>query len=387
MITLLLLISMAFASYLGYPILMQFLARGKKWLPYLQYDRSEALPEVSIFIPLHNEANVISEKLLSVLQNDYPKDKVKIYCGLDDCTDKCESIIRKLQLTYPDQIFFLATKRIGKPNMLNLLFEHFQPAEGILILTDANVIFRKDTIFELVKYFKDREIGLTDAGFILGKEQVSNLMEGEYLGLEQGLKFNEGLVWGTSQGPFGGCYAMRSSLFVPVEPNFLVDDFFMAMQVMIRGYKAIMNPDAKVLEEVHTNREEEFRRKKRISTGNFQNLSFFRKVLTKPLTPLAFCFFHHKVIRWILPVAAIPVLLLSLLEIIILKQSPVLWLITLTLILTPIPLHYFLQKLNLQSRTIGRLSYFMYINFALLQGFITFIKGVENNVWKPTKRQ
>jgi len=387
MITLLIWLSMALATYLGYPILMQLLARGKKRLPYLQYDRNEALPAVSVFIPLHNEANVIEEKLISVLQNDYPSEKLKIYCGLDACSDDSEAIIRSLRLTYPDQIYILTTDRIGKPNMLNLLFEHFHPAEGILILTDANVIFQEDTIFELVKYFKDREIGLTDAGFILGKEQVSNLMEGEYLGLEQGLKFNEGLVWGMSQGPFGGCYAIRTNLFVPIQPNFLVDDFYMAMQVMTRGYKAIMNPAAKVLEEVHTNRAEEFRRKKRISTGNFQNLSFFRRVLTKPLTPLAFCFFHHKVIRWILPVAALPVLLLSLLEIIIFKQSPVLWIITLTLILTPIPLHYFSQKLNLQSRTIGRLSYFMYINFALLKGFITFIKGVEHNVWKPTKRQ
>jgi cellulose synthase/poly-beta-1,6-N-acetylglucosamine synthase-like glycosyltransferase len=387
MITLLLWISMALATYLAYPILMQLLARGKKRLPYLQYDRNEALPDVSIFIPLHNEAAVIREKLISVLQNDYPVSKVRIYCGLDDCSDDSESIIKSLQVAYPGRIDVLTSDRLGKPNMLNLLFQQYRPAEGILIMTDANVIFQRDTIFELVKYFKDQEIGLTDAGFILGKEQVSNLMEGEYLGLEQSLKFYEGLVWGTSQGPFGGCYALRSSLFVPIEPNFLVDDFFMAMQVMSRGYKAIMNPDAKVLEEVHTNKEEEFRRKKRISTGNFQNLSFFRKVLTKPLTPLAFCFFHHKVLRWILPVVALPVLLISMLEIIILKQSPVLWLITLTLIMTPTPLHYFLQKLNLQSRTIGRLSYFMYINFALLQGFITFIKGVEHNVWKPTKRQ
>lgn len=387
MIILLLWISMALASYLAYPLLMQVLARGRKRLPYLQYDRNEDLPMVSILIPMHNEANIIREKLISVLQNDYPAEKVRIYCGLDDCNDDSESIIQSLQRAYPGRIDFLTTNRLGKPNMLNLLVKHFQPSEGILIMTDANVMFQRDTIFELIRFFKDREIGLTDAGFILGKEQVSNLMEGEYLGLEQNLKFNEGLVWGTSQGPFGGCYAMRSSLFVPVEPNFLVDDFYMAMQVMIRGYKAIMNPDAKVLEEVHTNRQEEFRRKKRISTGNFQNLSFFRRVLTKPLTPLAFCFFHHKVIRWVLPVAALPVLLLSLSEIIILKQSPVLWLITLTLILTPIPLHYFLQKLNLQFRTIGRLSYFMYINFALLQGFITFIKGVEHNVWKPTKRQ
>jgi cellulose synthase/poly-beta-1,6-N-acetylglucosamine synthase-like glycosyltransferase len=387
MITLSIWITLFLMSYIAYPLLVKILARGRKRLPYLAYDRSDNLPEAAIFIPLHNEEAVIEEKLNSIFSSNYPPEKINLYFGLDDCSDQSEAIIRRFQQKFPNQINILSSKRIGKPAMLNLLYKHFQPSEELLIFTDANVYFEKDTIFELIKYFKDGEIGLVDAGFILDKGKISNQLEGEYLGMEQRLKFREGLVFGKSQGPFGGCYAIRTPLFTPIKENFLVDDFFIGMQMMTRGYKAIMNPQARVIEEIHTQAGDEFLRKRRISTGNFQNLLYFRRVLSKPLTSLSFCFFHHKVLRWILPVMIGPVMVGALAEIIAFKQSPILWIITLTLIMTPIPLHYFLQKLNLQIRTISRLSYFMYINFALLQGFITFIKGVENNVWKPTKRQ
>lgn len=378
-------ISMALASYLLYPMLMRWLASGKR-LPYVGYASGTQLPEVSVFIPLHNEELVIERKLRSVLASNYPAELLKIYCGLDDCTDGSKDIVIKMQGEFPDRLFFVETERLGKPEMLNKLAETFPPAGKILILTDANVIFLQDTVMELVRYFKDAEIGLVDAVFVLNVEVVSHEMEFEYLGMEQQLKYAEGLKWGTTQGPFGGCYAIRGELYEKIPKDFLVDDFFIGMSVMQKGYKAIVNPSARVMEEVHTGWEEEYRRKMRISAGNFQNLSRFAGVLSKPFTPLAFSFFFHKILRWILPVLAVPVAFISLLEIVLWDFSPWPLLITLTLILLPVPLHCILHKLNLPVGTIRRLSYFTYINIALLHGFITYLKGIQSNVWKPTKR-
>ena len=47
--------------------------------------------------------------------------------------------------------------------------------------------------------------------------------------------------------------------------------------------------------------EGEFRRKVRISSGNFQNLFFFKGMLLRFWRPLAFCFWSHKVFRWFTP--------------------------------------------------------------------------------------
>lgn len=377
---------LALSGYLLYPVLMKWRVNGTR-LPYIAYHSESDLPEVSVFIPMHNEALVIEKKLKSILDSHYPEDKLKVYCGLDGCTDQSADIIQNLQSLYPGRLFLFASERIGKPEMLNEMYRRFNPDNNVLILTDANVFFMPETVFELVKYFKDEEIGLVDAGFIVNSDLVSHKMEGEYLGFEQSLKFAEGKKWGTMQGPFGGCYAIRGELFKMIPQGFLVDDFFIAMSVMQDGYKSILNPQAKVIEEVHTDWKDEFRRKKRISAGNFQNLSHFRKVLFKPFTPLAFSFFFHKVIRWMLPVLALPVFLVSILEVYVwhFKVWPLL--ITLTLILAPIPFNYLLHKLNLHSRTIQRLSYLVYINIALLYGFINYSKGIQSNVWKPTQRK
>lgn len=386
MLSLALWIWLILLSYAIYPLLLKWLARGKRHLPYQEYSKQDDLPELSIFIPMHNEASVIEAKLLSILSSAYPAEKIKIYCGLDACTDETQAIVHRFQEQYPDQVEWISSLRIGKPAMLNLLHKHFGHTGELLILTDANVMFQRDTLFELARYFKDPEIGLTDAAFVLDGNQVSHQQEGDYLGMEQGLKFREGMVWGTMQGPFGGCYAIRSENFSPIPENFLVDDFFMAMQIMTCGYKAIVNPKAKVTEEVHTNWKDEFNRKKRISAGNFQNLVYFKKVFSKPITPLAFSFFHHKVLRWLLPVFTPLFFAAAIVETLCFQQSPLPLLVTLTLTIVPLPLHYFLQKLNLQIRTIDRLSYFVYINLALYVGFIHYIKGIESNVWKPTKR-
>lgn len=379
-------ILLALSSYLFYPALMRWKAKGRR-LPYVNFSRNGNLPEVAVFIPLHNEEKVLHKKLRSVLSSQYPPELLRVYCGLDDCTDESKNIAKNVAAEYPDRLFFIETQRVGKPEMLNRMVAEFAPQEKILILTDANVIFYPDTVYELVKYFKDQEIGLVDAGFVLNTEVVSHEMEFEYLGMEQQLKHAEGLVWGTMQGPFGGCYAIRGELWENIPAGFLVDDFFVGMSVMQKGWKAMVNPSAKVMEEVHTNWEEEYRRKKRISAGNFQNLSYFSNVLAKPFTPLAFSYFSHKVLRWMLPVLAMPVLLISVLELVLWNFSPWPLLITLTLTLVPVPLYYILHKLNLPYGTLRRLSYFIYINIALLHGFINYIKGIQSNVWTPTKRR
>jgi cellulose synthase/poly-beta-1,6-N-acetylglucosamine synthase-like glycosyltransferase len=271
--------------------------------------------------------------------------------------------------------------------MLNLLMRENKKTSDITILTDANVMFKAGTLYELVKYFKDSQVGLVDSKFVLSSQIISHEEEKDYLNFEQQLKYYEGLVWGTMQGPFGACYAIRTSLFHPIPEKFLVDDFFIGMNVMIQGFHAILNPNALVMEEVHTNWKQEFKRKMRISSGNYQNLDFFAKVLFKPFTGLSITWFFHKVLRWLLPVAFVPILVIDLIAFLFWGYSLIPSLITLILILGVVSLHYILQRLNLHSRTIERLSYFIYINLALVQGFIFFIKGIQTNVWKPTQRK
>ncbi|MCO5249391.1 MAG: glycosyltransferase [Chitinophagales bacterium] len=377
-----------FSSYFIYPYWMKILARKKQLSHnYLSYEENDDLPSVAIMMPLHNEEKVLRKKLESIFRSNYDLTKIKVYLGLDNCSDNSLQIVQDFQNKYPDNILYIENERIGKPQMLNLLMQEFSHQEEISIFTDANVFLLKDTLYELVKYFKSEEIGLVDSRFVLSEDIVINEMESDYIGFEQALKYNEGVAWGTMQGPFGGCFAIRTQLYHPIPENFLVDDFFISMAVMLQARDAVTNPKARVIEEVYTNWNDEYQRKKRISVGNYQNLFYFIKKINKPFTKLTVSWFFHKVLRWTLPILFIPVLILSGLEIFVLKEPYCLFAITLSLILGVVVLLYFLQRLNLQNKTIERLSYFIYMNLALVQGFIVYLKGVKSNVWKPTRRE
>lgn len=373
-------------SYVFYPLLMDWLANRRNMPKYAFYEQTDDLPEVAIVMSLHNEEKVLERKLKSIFSSSFDLQKIHLYIGLDNCQDRSEEIVRKYAEKYP-QLHFVATERKGKPQMINFLLETFSPQQGICIFTDANVLFTPNTIYELVKYFKTNHVGLVDSRFLLSHDVISHKLESEYLGFEQKLKYNEGQVAGVMQGPFGGCFAIRTELYEPIPENFLVDDFFIGMTTMVQGYDAILNPEAIVIEEVHTSWKEEYNRKKRISAGNFQNLKHFSYILLKPFTALSMAWFCHKVLRWILPVLLFPAILLGYVEFLCFETG--LWVstITLILILSVVFTLYILQRLNLHSRTIERLSYFIYINLALVQGFIIYFKGIKSNVWKPTQRK
>ena len=80
-------------------------------------------------------------------------------------------------------------------------------------------------------------------------------------------------------GAFGGCFAVRRACYHPAPAAFLVDDFYITMAVLRDGYQAINELDARCYEDVSDHLPEEFRRKARISAGNFQNLREFRRLL------------------------------------------------------------------------------------------------------------
>lgn len=374
-------------SYVIYPLILKVLSHNQLLTKYSFFEKKDSLPSINIVMAIHNEEKVFRQKLDSIFNSEYPFEKLHLIIGLDNCTDGSLEIVRSYQEKFPESIHFLSSERLGKPEMLNLLMRENTIASDITILTDANVIFTTNTLYELVKFFKDQRVGLVDSKFVLSSQIISHDEEKDYLNFEQQLKYYEGLVWGTMQGPFGACYAIRTALYHPIPDKFLVDDFFIGMNVMTQGFDAILNPNALVMEEVHTNWKDEFRRKKRISAGNYQNLHFFSKILLKPFTALSITWFFHKVLRWLLPVFLMPILILNLIGFIFWGFSIIPSLITLILILGVVSLHYLLQRLNLHSRTIERLSYFIYINLALVQGFIFYIKGIQTNVWKPTQRK
>jgi cellulose synthase/poly-beta-1,6-N-acetylglucosamine synthase-like glycosyltransferase len=376
-------ILLVFHSYLFYPLLVRLIAKNK--LPnQIVFDNSNDFPSISILMAAHNEAAVIESKIKSVFEGNYPIDKIEFLIGSDNSKDATNEIIRNLAVYYPQITLFDFKSRQGKIKIINNLTE--KSKNEILILTDSNVIFEVNTIRELVKHFKNCQIGLVDSRMEntgLKRDGIS-IQEKTYINSEVALKHAEGKLWGAMMGPFGGCFAIRKSVFEPVPRNFLVDDFYINMQVLKKGLKCINEPKAIVFEDVSNDIKEEFRRKIRISAGNFQNLMTFLPMLFK-FNGISFSFFSHKVLRWKIPF--ILIILLTTLSYLSLNNKEYLFiLIFVSFIILLVFFDLLFKIVNVNIIGLRFLTHFVAMNIALFLGFFTFIKGIKSSVWEPTKR-
>ncbi|MEN8227788.1 MAG: glycosyltransferase [Bacteroidota bacterium] len=370
-------------SYLLFPGILHLLAR-KKTLDENTFSPGE-LPSISVLIAAFNEEEVIASKIESILESDFPSDRLEILVGSDASTDSTNEVLKQLNDDHPEMRIFMFDERSGKPGVVNRLVE--ESKGEILVITDANVMLDSSALREMIRYFKQHQIGLVDSRMIntrLKKDGISH-QERFYISREVRIKHNESLIWGSMMGPFGGCYAVRKSLYRPVPDNFLVDDFYINMAVLQQGFKCISNIEAKVYEDVSNNLQEEFRRKKRISAGNYQNLSAFRSLLISAQPGIAGCFFSHKVIRWFVPFLVMITLGTSIalgLEVMIYRILALLQIIVLVI---PV-IDHFLRKIKIHIIPLRFISHFVLMNLALLAGFIRYLGGIKSNVWQPTRR-
>lgn len=371
-------------SYILYPVLIELLARRKS-LNRIIYTSPDEIAGVSVLMAVHNEQDVIYEKLKSITDNGLPDGKVEIIIGSDASSDRTSEILKKLALTYSCLSYVIFEKRMGKSAVINHLVKLAR--NNLLIITDANVILEKDTIFHLLKHFRNTGIGLVDSNMKHKglKNSGISVQENAYISREVRIKYHEGVLWGTMMGPFGGCYALRKDLYCNVPPLFLVDDFYINMEVIVSGHKAIIEPEAVVYEDVSNILREEFRRKIRIAAGNFQNLKYFSRYLFSGISGLTFSYFSHKVLRWLGPFFLTIIFITTFLLRNENKLYFYLFVIQLVILVVPL-IDYLLGKIKIHIIILRFITHFLSMNFALLVGFIKFLKGVKTNVWQPTRR-
>ena len=367
-------------TYLFYPLFMILIYRNSNHNQLLFYSDDE-LPSIAILIAAHNEEKVIEKKILSVFNTNYPSSKLKVFIGSDASTDRTDQIISNLTNIHSNIEFIKFKGRVGKISIIN----HLQSLcdEPVLILSDANVIFKQNTIFELVKYFKDSNVGLVSANII--KESSNNdgisYQEKKYLNFENKIKASESYAFNFIMGAEGGCYAIRNNLFSKVPSNFIVDDFFITMQVLERKNYALLNNLAICIEDVTSDISSEYRRKVRISSGNFQNLFFFKHLLFD-FSSICFAFWSHKVLRWLTPFFIFICLFSSVF--LIPYHKFFIWISCIQLVLLLFPLFNYFFKFN--NVFLKFIAHFYLMNFALFEGFIKFIKGIKSSIWEPINR-
>jgi cellulose synthase/poly-beta-1,6-N-acetylglucosamine synthase-like glycosyltransferase len=369
-------------SYMLYPVFLLMRAKGRK---LTTPDPPAEWPDVEVIFAAYNEEKVLEDKLRSVLESDYPREKLCIRVGSDASTDTTDAILNKIASNDKRLKWERFRGRSGKSHIINTLA--IKSNTKILIPTDANIIFTDKTIKSLVRWFTDEKVDIVGSTILYDAPNGKGIADQEdfYLQRENRVKEMESLLYGTAMGVEGGCYAIRRSAFHPIPQNYYMEDFFQSMQVLANGGKVLVDEEAKVYEDVSTEIREEYKRKLRISIGNFQNLKHFAFVIREQTFPLGFVFLSHKVLRWLSPFFLLTMLITAM---ILGFRGIGFYQTCFAIALLWIGLTIVQVKKIINVRGIFAFAtHFLYMNLALFHGFIQYIKGVESNVWQPTKRK
>lgn len=363
-------LSLIALTYFVYP-LWQLIFPGKP----IDFTGEFTPPTVSIVFAAYNESSIIEDKIRSIYRTNYPIDLLSVWIGSDLSNDGTDEIIRNLQSEFPQLNLHVNEARSGKSATINLLVERTH-AE-VIIATDANILFKDTTIEELVRPIALQKATAVAGTLVYEASGVPNSTatnEKTYLSIENAIRRAESRKHGICFGMEGGLYSMRKSFWKPIPPNTFMEDFFQTVQLIARNQKVLFNEEAIGLEDVSTSLREEYKRKIRISIGNWQNLIRFYPLLFKHPYPFGILFLMHKVLRWLTP----HLYLIALITGLFTSQ----WLI-ICIVLIGLPVSQFiLMSFGLATP----LAYFYAMNTALFIGFLRYLKGVKSSVWQPTKR-
>ncbi|HLI86862.1 MAG TPA: glycosyltransferase family 2 protein [Bryobacteraceae bacterium] len=285
-----------FYPYVIYPVVLYLIVRRRQHPTRLAGE--SACPTVALVISALNEEGVIAQKLANCLELDYPRGRLRIVVISDGSTDRTAEVARRFAGEAVEIIE--QTARRGKLANLNEILP--RRTEEILVLSDANVMYRADAVRKLVRRFQDPEVGCVSGKVILTDSAPAlDQPTAGYYSLEWFLQAAASSIYSMA-GADGAMYALRRELFRPCPAGTLIEDFAIPMAVIGQGKRVVHEPEAVGWERGPSSLREEFRRKARIAAGAAQAL--LRGNGWPPLRAPAgfwFVFVSHKLLRWISP--------------------------------------------------------------------------------------
>lgn len=344
------------------------------------------LPTCTLVVAAYNEEGFITEKIANTLELNYPDDKLELLFVTDGSDDKTPEIISK----YPQIKLMHQAARNGKIAAVHRAVNEVHTE--IIVFTDANTFLNKDALINICRHYSDEKVGaVAGEKRVMVDEQAdaSTAGEGFYWKYESTLKKWDSELYSVV-GAAGELFSVRRSLYKPVSPDSILDDFMISMLIAKQGYRIIYEPDAYATETASENITEELKRKVRIAAGGIQSVIWLKELLNVfKYGTLSFQYISHRVLRWTLtPFLLIIVFILN--NILAFKNSYLLYdglLICQVLFYILALTGYVFEKKHLRIKILFIPYYFCVMNYAVLAGIVRFCKKAQSASWEKAKRK
>ncbi len=376
--------------YAGYPTLLFLISRVKA------YPESYAFtePSVTLLIAAFNEAVTIKKKIENSLKIDYPREKLQIIVVADGSNDGTDDIVRQYENEGIDLMY--DPVRSGKMAAIN---RAIPGAKGkIVVFSDANNMFDPEAIRKLAAPLSDLEVGCaTGKKIILKGDGLLGTSEGLYWKYESFIRKHE-TVTGSCTGVNGEIMAIRRDLFEAPPANIINDDFYMALQIIKKGFRVVYVPEARSYERISESTADEVERRARIVAGRYQIMTSGWRLMPIKRPLILWQIISHKFLRPFIPFVMILALIVNIIAVLPgVSYSSFLWNIVFPInwiLLICQCLFYFVAFIGNHVKLKGFTGKLLYVptflfnsNFAAITGLYRFIFGKQSVTWKQAPRQ
>jgi len=368
------------SNYLLYPAVIFIIAR---FFPK-NHEIRDIEPSVSFIIAAYNESEVIASKIENTLALDYPQSKLEIIVVTDGSTDATPAISRR----YTDRgvMTLHRPERKGKTAALN---HAAGSATGeIMIFSDANNQFNLDAVRKLTRHFHDPSIGgVCGVKHIrASRNRASSTGDGIFWKYESFVKKTESAA-GSIAGADGEIFAMRRSLYAPIDEKVINDDQAITISIVRKRYRVIYETEAVSTEYASITLRDDMNVKVRLVAGGLQVYSKYRGYLFNLFRLFPLQFFFHKLLRYLLPHLMLVLFFTNLF-----LAGMLLYRLILAVqvtFYTAAVAGLLLYKLKREIKLLYIPFYFCSMNAAAFQGFLAFLRLRRSSittVWRKAQR-
>lgn len=276
--------------WLGYPLLIRLIARARRGAAPAD---PATWPVVSVIIASRDPAVLLGPRLIDALASEYPG-TLEVIAALDAGSPAAEAEIAALA---PEARVVRGSLPGGKATALDA---GVAAARGsVLVFSDTHQRFAPDAVRQLVRWLAVGRWGVVSGRLELPEDGRASLVE-RYWRLERRLRHDEALLH-SSIGVSGSIYAMRRELWRPLPPGLILDDLYIPMRLVLEGHRIGFADEARAFDSRRTAAGDEYHRKVRTLTGNFQLCAWLPAVLVPGRNPVWLQFVFHKLLRLLTP--------------------------------------------------------------------------------------